>query len=129
MRTLSQKDLEEFKSKNIKVIGRRGKKIKPKADNTEKLLAKIYNRVFSSAEDILLQLGGIKNTLKKISERIKVETVRPANSQNADFEIQTQKIILKLDEKKDVKKWRFNVVRNNRGFITDVIATAEEDSK
>lgn len=126
MRVLSQTDLENLKSKNITVVGKRGRRVKPKAEESEKMLRKIYARVFSSAEDILSQLGGIKNTLIKVSEFIASATLIH-KQQAADREIQTQKIVSKIAERKDIKKWRFDVVRNNRGFITSVIATAEED--
>ena len=103
MRVLSQKDLKTLKSKNIKVIDKKGRRIRPKIDETEKTLAKVS----LSTESILSQLGGIKNVLIKMSQFI-VTTKK----QSIDGEIQTKK----------KKSWRFKVIRNNEGFITEIIA-------
>ena len=122
MRTLTQTDLKDLKSKNIKVIRKGRETGKAETKDSQNLLADMHEKVLASAKHTALQINRVIEVLTKISGFI--EAISLVNKQQSvDREAQTQKIISKLDEKKDVKKWRFNVVRNNRGFITDVIAS------
>ena len=117
MRVLSEKDLTDLKSKGVKVIKKT--EDKPKTDGTKNLLSEVYYAIASLAKDVKLQMVSIKNTLAKLTGFI--ESIPAANTQQAaDNELQTQKILSKLDKG---KTWRFDVIRNNRGFITGVIAS------
>ena len=114
MRKLSRKDLEDLAEKNVRLVTKDGKRVRPKKSKSEIALNNLLSDSKTNSSAVTTAINALRNTIIKLANAI-IESMTATNNQYSKIsDILTSPI--------PKKTWSFEVKRNKNGTIKEIIA-------